>query len=339
MAPSDPHRPAERDQRVPSDDLLSAKFDKVQRAAFGEFSAVFVVAQGKQRFAVKRTKKAMLGQRERLRRREEVEILRMLASPAEVHVVQLIDEWEANNFGYIMTEFCENGDLSRFLADQGRVSRLEEWRVWKILVEILQGLAVIHSHNILHLDLKPANVFVTFEGHLKIGDFGMATREPVPRGFEREGDREYIAPEVLERQQYGKPADVFSVGLMMVEVAANIVLPDNGVHWHRLRSGDLTDAGRLSSGDLASKGFRGGSEKELPYWAPKFLVDNEGLLDDVVRHMLNPQPENRPTVAQLLLLPELLLVDQRGQAGAVVFEGEFGPKPETEDEANVWQRA
>ena len=41
--------------------------------------------------------------------------------------------------------------------------------------------------------MKPANVFITFEGTLKIGDFGMAAKLPVPQSAEREGDREYIA--------------------------------------------------------------------------------------------------------------------------------------------------
>jgi len=357
------------------DSHLVSKFDKVLNTTRGEFSNVIIVMQGRQRFAVKRTKRALIGQRARARQQEEINILRTLsaASNNDAHVIRMVDEWEHSNFGYIMTEYCENGDLNAFLAAQGRVSRLEEWRVWKIMVEVLHGLAVIHSHNILHLDLKPANVFVTFEGHLKIGDFGMATFCPTPPGFEREGDREYIAPEVLESHQYGKPADIFSVGLMMVEVAANIVLPDNGVHWHRLRSGDLSDAGRLSSGDLATNvadstashtsNYSGvstlnvtrypssntsynnssllgaGSKKEnVPSWAPRFLVDDSCLLDRLVSLMLSPQPEKRPTVAQLLTIPEMMLVYQRGQAGAIVYEGEFGPKPEMDDEQSVWQR-
>ncbi|KPV77853.1 uncharacterized protein RHOBADRAFT_2075, partial [Rhodotorula graminis WP1] len=54
--------------------------------------------------------------------------------------------------------------------------QLDEARVWKILAELTAGVAHMHSRNILHLDLKPANVFITDKGHLKIGDFGLATR-------------------------------------------------------------------------------------------------------------------------------------------------------------------
>lgn len=349
------------------DEFLAQKFERVQTLQLGEFSAVFVVVQGKQRFAVKRTKRPLMSLRERLRFKEEVSILQSLGEVAQAerddleasgtdagddsgvtvhtgssHIVQLMDTFEHDSFGYIMTEYCENGDLSRFLAAQGRVSRLEEWRVWKILVEVLKGLTVVHEQGMLHLDLKPANVFVTFEGHLKIGDFGMATRYPVPPHFEREGDREYIAPEVLERQEYSTAADIFSLGIMMVEVAANIVLPDNGVHWQRLRSGDLSDAGRLSSGDLNSSlahasSLSGHKVRAPPSWAPRFLVDGTYVLDQLVSDMLNPHPEKRPSASDLLKRPEIELVNNRGQAGAVVYEGEFGPEPD--DEGEVWQRA
>lgn len=82
-----------------------------------------------------------------------------------------------------------------------------------------QGLRFIHDSGVIHLDLKPANIFVNGEGRFKIGDFGMASLWPRPShqpsagaltagSFEREGDKLYLAPEVLQGQ-YGKAADVF----------------------------------------------------------------------------------------------------------------------------------
>ena len=83
----------------------------------------------------------------------------------------------------------------------------------------MQGLKHVHDSGFIHLDLKPANVLITFEGVLKIGDFGMASIWPRPAvadatsatgrmPFEREGDKLYLAPEVLQGR-YSKAADIF----------------------------------------------------------------------------------------------------------------------------------
>lgn len=108
-----------------------------------------------------------------------------------------------------------------------------------------QGLQHIHDSGFIHLDLKPANVLITFEGTLKIGDFGMASPWPAQPGIEGEGDREYIGPEVL-KGQFDKPADIFALGLIILEIAGNVQLPDNGVSWQRLRNGDISDVPSLT---------------------------------------------------------------------------------------------
>ena len=93
--------------------------------------------------------------------------------------------------------------------------------------------------------MKPANILITFEGVLKIADFGMATRWPAAAGIEGEGDREYIGPEIL-MGRYDKPADIFALGLIMFETAGNVELPDNGLSWQKLRNGDMSDVPSLT---------------------------------------------------------------------------------------------
>ena len=189
----------------------------------------------------------------RLRLREEVDILKHLSeatsrssdttiSSARRHpnILGYIDSWEEDETLYIQTELCELGNLAHFLWEYGRTFPvLDEARVWKIMAELSSGLRFIHDANVIHLDLKPANIFLTGEGRLKIGDFGMASLWPrpvpagetqlivgsKPAGFEREGDKLYLAPEVLQGR-YGKAADVFSLGMTMLEAASNIVVPD-----------------------------------------------------------------------------------------------------------------
>jgi len=231
---------------------------------------------------------------------------------------------------FIQTEFCENGSLDLFLREYGNIERLDEFRVWKILVELTlvlppqphrglsdddQGLKFIHDQNYIHLDIKPANIFITAAGVLKIGDFGMATSLPVPNGLEREGDREYIAPEILELQAYDLPVDIFSLGMTVLEAAANVCLPDNGPAWHKLRTGDLSDVPALSSG-------------------PADETLGPGKLEDMVKWMLHPLSGNRPSARQILESEQVRWVDRTRRAGAVVYEGDFGPegKPSAEDD-------
>ena len=114
----------------------------------------------------------------------------------------------------------------------------------------------------MHLDLKPANVLITFEGVLKISDFGMATQWPAQPGIDGEGDREYIGPEILMGHP-DKPSDVFALGLIMVEIAGNVMLPDNGVSWQRLRTGDLSDVPSLTWSSDTSTLARDSSGKPL----------------------------------------------------------------------------
>ncbi|OCH95090.1 hypothetical protein OBBRIDRAFT_831194 [Obba rivulosa] len=242
------------------------EFEELDELGSGEFGKVIKVGyqDGVRRppgadadvYAVKKSKR-FEGVKHRLRLREEVDILRLLSTRAHPNVLQYVDSWEEDETLFIQTELCELGNLADFLSVFGRAfPRLDEGRVWKIFAELSTGLRFIHDASVLHLDLKPANIFITREGRLKIGDFGMASVWPRPTptgdvhgGFEREGDKLYLAPEVLQGR-YGKAADVFSLGMTMLEVASNIVVPDQGEAWHKLRREDFSQVPWEASAQL-----------------------------------------------------------------------------------------
>ncbi|KAJ4417363.1 mitosis inhibitor protein kinase swe1 [Gnomoniopsis sp. IMI 355080] len=240
------------------DMVLNSRFEQVELIGKGEFSQVFKVTQTVDSnavttpigtpgtpptpsqarvFAVKKTRLPFFGAKDREAKLREVRILESLRS--RPHVLQYVDSWEKQFHLYIQTEYCEEGSLSGFLGNVGSAGRLDDFRIWKILSEASMGLQSIHEAGIIHLDFKPANILVNYEGQLKIGDFGLATQWPAARGIEGEGDRRYIAPEILNGK-YDKPADVFSLGLIMFEIASNVWLPDNGPHWLALRQGNFS---------------------------------------------------------------------------------------------------
>lgn len=244
------------------DEHLMEKFgaSNIRYIGCGQFSVAFECVFQSEKYAIKRNTKPVLGNREKKAILREIDALRALTAIDEgeteveegkEYLVFFVEAWSSNDFYYIMTEFCEGGSLFDFLEDHTNY-KIDEFRVWKILIEIISGLKYLHLRNYLHLDLKPANIFITFDGSLKIGDFGLTTKLPIlEKDFDIEGDRNYIAPELINDKIYTPFADIFSVGLIILEIATNIILPGNGTPWRKLRSGDLSDAGKLSSDNIS----------------------------------------------------------------------------------------
>ncbi|ORY11784.1 hypothetical protein BCR34DRAFT_483636 [Clohesyomyces aquaticus] len=354
------------------DTALTSRFHSVTMCGNGEFSQVYRVEDpvdkplgfrsppANQVWAVKKTKKPYIGVHDREKKLREVEILQSLRD--HEHVVSYTDHWEFKNHLYIQTEFCENGNLKDFLAQTGYKGRLDDFRIWKILLELSLGVKAIHDNGFIHLDLKPANVLIDWEGVLKIGDFGLASAWPAPPHIDGEGDRRYLGPEVLSGR-FDKPADVYALGMIMCEIAANIVLPENGTSWQKLRSGDFTEIPSLTwsaesslqrdaNGDpiIDPESLNGSSETlcvsdaeddplkflhipSIPRHPdelvkpPTFMIDPEDneAMDKIVQSMMNPNPDERPTIDQVYRSGGCQWVERRRRAGATVYEGNWGP--------------
>ncbi|KAK4121339.1 kinase-like protein [Parathielavia appendiculata] len=265
ITPQNGHGPSDVDES------LVSRFDRSEVIGKGEFAQVYCVVKSSappsfltgfsttprtpsspssdRVYAVKKLRIPFHGARDRKAKLQEVEILQALRHSSKV--VQLIDSWEHYGHLYIQTEYCTEGSLDGFLKAVGQAGRLDDFRIWKILLETAQGLSAIHQADFIHLDIKPANIFITFDGYLKIGDFGLATSWPAAKGIDGEGDREYIAPEIL-RGEYDKPADIFALGLIILEIACNVFLPDNGPTWQALRAGDLSTVPPLTCGEAGA---------------------------------------------------------------------------------------
>jgi len=97
------------------------------------------------------------------------------------------------------------------------------------------------------------------------------THTMTPGGFEREGDKLYLAPEVLQGR-YSKAVDVFSLGMMILETASNILVPDQGEAWHRLRNEDFSQVD---------------------------LEHHSSMLVDLIRQMMRTDPTQRLTSAEV----------------------------------------
>jgi len=178
---------------------------------------------------------------------------------------------------YIQTELCTGT-----LADEIASGSLTEHRRFKVLREILVALEFLHRQCMVHLDIKPENIFLKNDQY-KLGDFGLVTRASSDQDVD-EGDSRYMSLELLmgDRSDLTK-SDIFSLGVTMYEICLGRPLPMNGPEWQDIRHGRLI----------------------MP------LPNTPHELSTIVRQMMGPVPAHRPTASQLLQHPQLLSDEQK----------------------------
>lgn len=189
-------------------------------------------------------------------------------------------------------ELCAGGTLREFLStvDTGSNSSsnekparvVSESELWRFIGDIATGLDVLHRHGVVHLDMKPDNLFLTDAGSLKIGDFGIATpvrdaEAPGNPHIELEGDGAYMAKELLASRARLPSADVFCTGMTLFEVVTGLALPTAGEQWHALRTGTL----------------------------PAFPAVYSSELRALVEQMMHADPGRRPSAADVLAHPRV----------------------------------
>uniref|UniRef100_A0A1A7WI75 non-specific serine/threonine protein kinase n=2 Tax=Iconisemion striatum TaxID=60296 RepID=A0A1A7WI75_9TELE len=246
----------------------------------GSFGEVFKVQSNKNGclYAVKRSAYRFRGNSDRNRSVKEARNHELICP--HPHILNFVAAWEESGRLYIQTELCST---SLLLHAENKPPGPDEPAAWAYLCDLLSALQHLHSHGFVHLDLKPANVLITDSGRLKLGDFGLLlelkqmTTEGKVKEDVQEGDPRYMAPELL-RGEFGPAADVFSLGVSILELACNIEVPNGGEGWQQLRQGQL----------------------------PSEITNGLSVeLQSVLRMMLTPEPSDRPTVSELLALPSV----------------------------------
>lgn len=176
---------------------------------------------------------------------------------------------------YIQTELC-----TTTLAAEVQRHALSVDRRYKFLREICLALEFIHKNGMVHLDIKPENIFLKND-QFKLGDFGLVSQISNSTDVE-EGDSRYMSLELLA----GHPedltkSDVFSLGISLYEICSGRPLPKNGEEWQTLRSG-----------------------------APLAAVGPPPM-QHMMQQMMAPQAATRPSAHDLLQRPQLLSHEQK----------------------------
>ena len=137
-----------------------------------------------------------------------------------------LDVGERHHEPYIVLEYAGGGGLDGWVGAQGAplpVGQAVEWGR-----QLAQALAYLHHLGIIHRDVKPANILVTDDLELKLGDFGAATMTPRRRRWWHlpappEGTPEYLSPEQVTGHPGDERSDIYGWGVVMYELLTGLV--------------------------------------------------------------------------------------------------------------------
>lgn len=134
------------------------------------------------------------------------------------HLVNLIHHFETSAHTYLVLEYCSQGDLYEAIRlDRGP---LQTEHVRRFMLQLIDAVDHMHINGLYHRDIKPENIFLTQDGSMKLGDFGLAT----PSVWSHEvcvGSDRYMAPEQYDPAGFGycpAKADIWSIGVCLLNV-------------------------------------------------------------------------------------------------------------------------
>ncbi|XP_022450572.1 serine/threonine-protein kinase Nek1 isoform X5 [Delphinapterus leucas] len=294
------------------------RVQKIGEGSFGKAILVKSIEDGRQ-YVIKEINISSMSSKEREESRREVAVLANMKHP---NIVQYRESFEENGSLYIVMDYCEGGDLfKRINAQKGILFQEDQILDW--FVQICLALKHVHDRKILHRDIKSQNIFLTKDGTIQLGDFGIArvlnsTVELVRTCI---GTPYYLSPEICENKPYNNKSDIWALGCVLYEMCTlkhafeagnmkNLVLkiisgsfPPVSLHYsYDLRSlisqlFKRNPRDRPSVNSILEKGF---IAKRIEKFLSPQLIAEEFCLKTFSRFGTQPIPAKRPGSGQSL---------------------------------------
>lgn len=226
-------------------------------------------------------------EREYLNLKKEIMLLRDLDHPNIVKYVQTDLATDRDSIDVVL-EYVPGGSLKQVLSNYGG---LEETVIATYLRQLLSGLSYLHSHGVIHRDLKSANILLTASGGVKLTDFGSSKRLDAMNlqlTKSLKGSPYWMAPEVITKQGHCTAADIWSLGCVVIEMASGRPPWSNYSHSSKEVMKLIGTAGSMLHIDL-----------------PDFPSGSPALLS-LLKCCVQREPSQRPTAQQLLSHPFVL---------------------------------
>ena len=201
----------------------------------GVFGSVLIVKrkEDKEIYAMKRVKIGGLTKKELENSFNEVRLLASLNHKNVIGYREAFYDQKSKTLNIVM-EYADDGDLSTKIKQAIKKQIFfEESKIWSTLIQILEGLKYLHKSDIIHRDLKSANIFLTKKGGVKIGDLNVSKIIGKSMAITQTGTPYYASPEIWNDHPYDYKCDIWSAGCIIYEMAS-LKMPFRGTSMQML---------------------------------------------------------------------------------------------------------
>ena len=197
-------------------------FKIINKIGEGSFSTVYKVQRKKDGiiYALKRVKFTKLNEKEKSNALNEIRILASINNKNIISYKEAFFDENDSSLDIVM-EYADQGDLFQLITEHKKTKKhFTEEEIWSALIQLLKGLKSLHELNILHRDLKSANVFLFKGGIVKLGDLNVSKVTRKGMGYTQTGTPYYASPEVWKDKPYDSKSDIWSLGCVIYEMCA-----------------------------------------------------------------------------------------------------------------------
>ncbi|XP_057608434.1 serine/threonine-protein kinase Nek1 isoform X6 [Chionomys nivalis] len=325
------------------------KYVRLQKIGEGSFGKAVLVksTEDGRHYVIKEINISRMSGKERQESRREVAVLANMKHP---NIVQYKESFEENGSLYIVMDYCEGGDLfKRINAQKGALFQEDQILDW--FVQICLALKHVHDRKILHRDIKSQNIFLTKDGTVQLGDFGIARvlNSTVELARTCIGTPYYLSPEICENKPYNNKSDIWALGCVLYELCTlkhafeagnmkNLVLkiisgsfPPVSLHYsYELRSllsqlFKRNPRDRPSVNSILEKGF---IAKRIEKFLSPQLIAEEFCLKTLSKLGPQPLPGKRPASGQSAssLVPAQKITKPAAKYGVPLTYKKYGDK-------------
>ena len=195
-------------------------FEIIKQLGKGSFSLVLVVKRKEDNkiYAIKRVHISNMSDKEKSNALNEV---RLLSSINHQNIIGYKESFydEQSQTLNIVLEYADGGDLRSKIQERLKTKRyFKENEIWGVFIQLITGLRYLHAHNIIHRDLKTANIFITNNHICKLGDLNVSKIAKSGLLYTQTGTPYYASPEIWEEKPYDIKSDIWSIGCILYEM-------------------------------------------------------------------------------------------------------------------------